>query len=536
MWQKLFFISASMIILILSGLTWINPFYGYLFIIVLPLIMLGIFDSYSKNNVLYNYPVLGHIRFLMEFISPELRQYFIEDDKSGRPYNREQRDLIKKRAAGQSGTHPFGTELDIKDRGFNFVLHAMHVQKVPKHAARFLIGGPQCQQPYSSSRLNISAMSFGALSSQAVRAMNKGAKLGGFSQDTGEGGLTDYHLEFGADVVWEIASGYFGCRTKDGRFDEADFKKKANQACIKMIAIKLSQGAKPGDGGLLPGAKVTEEIAKYRQIPQGQDCQSPANHPEFSTPSGLLHFVARLRKLTFGKPIGFKLCIGRRDDFLSICKAMLETNILPDFITIDGAEGGTGAAPSEFSDYVGLSLDEALPFVHASLVGCNIRQFIKILVSGKIVDGFDMLQKIALGADGCNVARPMMFAVGCIQALRCDKGDCPTGVTTQDPKRAKAIDVDSKAVYVKNYHEQTMQSFLQLVGAIGVSHPDDLTPAMIKQQQGHQQISDYRAMYHYLKPGELLGKTIPKDFADDWQNASAHHYYQAASTSTKIFD
>lgn len=524
MWQRQYYFLSLFTLLIILCSAILRPHSLYLLILVLPIIILGIVDTFSKNNVLYNYPVIGHIRFIMEFISPEVRQYFLEDDKSGRPYNRQQRDLVKQRTHGESGIHPFGTEKDIKDEGFNFTLQSLHVKTVPIEAARIVIGGPQCTQPHSSSRLNISAMSFGALSSQAILAMNKGAQLGGFSQDTGEGGLTEYHLRYQADVVWEIASAYFGCRTPEGRFDEVQFREKALLTPIKMIAIKLSQGAKPGYGGFLPGNKVTKEIAEFRGVPEGVDCHSPANHPEFSTPRELLYFVARIRKLCEGKPVGFKLCIGKRSDFLGICKAMHETGILPDFITVDGAEGGTGAAPSEFSDYLGLALDEAIPFVHSSLVGCNLRQHIKLLVSGKIVDGFDMLQKIALGADGCNVARPMMFAVGCIQALRCDTGKCPTGVTTQDPKRARAIDIDNKAVHVKNYHHQTIKSFLQLVGALGVDHPDKLHPSMIWHRLGNQKAKNYAELYDYLQPGALLNNTAPEDFAKDWQVACADSY------------
>ncbi len=524
MWQKTFYFISIFLLVILTLLSIAWPATLYLFIIFIPLFCIGVKDTFSQNNVLFNYPVIGHIRYLMEFISPEIRQYFLEDDNSGRPYNREQRDLIKKRAKGYSGTHPFGTENDIKKEGYNFVLHSMSVKDVPQHASRTVIGGPDCTQPYTSSRLNISAMSFGALSSRAVLAMNKGAKLGNFSQDTGEGGLTEYHLHYGADVVWEIASAYFGCRTQEGRFDDDVFREKANHHSIKMIAIKLSQGAKPSDGGLLLGSKVTKEIAKYRGIPEGKDCHSPAMHPEFNTPKGLLAFVARLRKLCNGKPVGFKLCIGQRSDFLGICKAMVETGILPDFITIDGAEGGTGAAPSELSDYVGLALDEAIPFVHSSLVGCNLRERIKIMVSGKIVNGFDMVHKIALGADLCNVARPMMFAIGCIQAMRCHTGNCPTGITTQNAARAQAIDIDTKAGHVKNYHEQTINSFLQLVGAIGVEHPDKLTPDMIWHRIANQKASTYAQLYTYLKPGALLSDLIPAAFEQDWNLARADSF------------
>ena len=531
MWHKQFYIIAIFLLLIVAILAWFHPIYLNAYLILIPLIFVGIADTYSKNNVLYNYPVIGHIRYFMEFISPEIRQYFLEDDKSGRPYSRDQRDLIKARAKGFDGVHPFGTDQDIKNVGYNFAVHSMSVKTVPEDAARIIIGGPQCRQPYNSSRLNISAMSFGAISAKAVLAMNKGAKLGNFSQDTGEGGLTDYHLKYDADVIWEVASAYFGCRTAEGRFDPVQFQQKALLAPIKMINIKLSQGAKPSDGGLLLGSKVTPEIAKYRGIPVGQDCHSPAMHSEFDSPIGLMKFVARLRELAAGKPVGFKLCIGRRSDFLGICKAMLATNILPDFITIDGAEGGTGAAPFEYSNYLGLALDEALPFVHSSLVGCNLRKHIKIMASGKVVDGFDIMHKVALGADACNVARPMMFAVGCIQAMRCHTGKCPTGVTTQNKKRQAAIDVNTKGLHVKNYHEATIKSFLNLVGAIGVDHPDQLTPAMIWHRLDNQKAKTYAQLYDYLKPGELLGENIPKDFAQDWQDADANHFYQVAENA-----
>ncbi|MBA4695939.1 MAG: FMN-binding glutamate synthase family protein [Legionella sp.] len=524
MWQKTFYSIAFLVSLLILGLALIWPHALYWLILVIPLIAIGVADTYSRHNILYNYPVIGHIRYFMEFISPEIRQYFLEDDKSGRPYNREQRDLIKHRARGHAGIHAFGTEQDILSHGYDFLLHSLAVKSVPQQAARVLVGGPQCLKPYLSSRLNVSGMSFGALSAQAVLAMNKGAQLGGFFQDTGEGGLTPYHLKYNADVVWEIASGYFGCRTAAGRFDPEEFQKKAQQDAIKMIAIKISQGAKPSDGGLLPAPKVTEEIAAYRGVPPWQDCQSPATHPEFSTPTGLLLFLQRLRKLCGGKPVGFKLCIGKRSDFLGICKAILATGILPDFITIDGAEGGTGAAPTELSDHVGLALDEALPFVHSSLVGCNLRHNIRLLASGKIVDGFDMIKKIALGADICSVARPMMFSVGCIQALRCHTGTCPTGVTTQDPRRARAINVDEKAIYVKNYHHATIQSFLDLLGILGLEDPSQLTPNMIWHRVNEKSAKTYAELYDYLAPSALLNDKVPAHFQAIWDEANALSY------------
>lgn len=525
MWRSVFYISAGLTVICIAVLSIFWHATVYLFLIVVPLIAVGIYDINSNNNVLKNYPVIGHIRYMMEFISPEIRQYFLEDDKSGRPFNRQQRNLIEMRGTGKAGTHPFGTEYNIQADGYNFALHSIDVKTVNEDAARVSIGGPQCTQPYNSSRLNISAMSFGALSSRAVLAMNKGAKLGGFAQDTSEGGLSTYHLEYGADIIWEIGSGYFGCRTQDGRFDDEQFQQKARQDAVKMIEIKLSQGAKPGHGGLLPGAKVTKEIAQIRGVTEGKDCLSPASHSEFSTPKGLLEFVARLRELSGGKPVGFKLCIGRRSEFLGICKAMLQTEILPDFITVDGAEGGTGAAPLELSDNIGLPINVALPFVKNSLVGCNLRQQIRIIASGKIVTGFDVLQKIALGADVCNMARPMMFAVGCIQALRCDTGKCPTGVTTQDPRRARAIDIDAKATQVKNFHKQTIESLLQLIGILGVDHPNKLTAELIWQCTENGQVKTCAELQNNLSPGVLLeAGRIPGSYTNEWAKANAEHF------------
>ena len=393
MWRIVFYVLSVLALAAIAALAPWHPGALYALIVVVPLIGLGVYDVFSSHNVLSNYPVIGHIRYVMEFISPEIRQYFLEDDKSGRPFNRQQRDLIKSRGAGNAGTHPFGTEYDVDAEGFNFALHSISVKDVNDDCMRVTIGGPQCTKPYNSSRMNISAMSFGALSSNAVLAMNQGAKLGGFAQDTGEGGLTPYHLEYGADVIWEIGSGYFGCRTKEGRFDDAEFTTKSNKDEIRMIEIKISQGAKPGHGGMLPASKVNKQIAQVREVPEHEDCLSPASHPEFSTPRELMDFIVRLRKLCNGKPVGFKLCVGRRSEFMGICKAMLDTGVRPDFITIDGAEGGTGAAPIELSDNIGLTINEALPFVHSLLTGLDLRKDIRLIASGKIVSGFDMVMK-----------------------------------------------------------------------------------------------------------------------------------------------
>jgi len=524
MWRITFYVSSAIALLATLALAPTHPHALYALLLILPLIALGFYDIASKQNVLVNYPLIGHLRYMMEFISPEIRQYFLEDDESGKPYSRQQRGLVKSRGRGEPGTHPFGTEFDINSSGYDFALHSIDVKQVPKLAERVRVGGPLCTQPYDSSRLNISAMSFGALSSHAVLAMNKGAAMGGFAQDTGEGGLTPYHLEHGADVIWEIGSGYFGCRTPEGRFDDEDFRKKATNEHVRMIEIKLSQGAKPGHGGMLPGSKVNAEIARIREVPEGEDCLSPAAHPEFDTPRGLLNFVARLRKLCDGKPVGFKLCVGRRSEFLAICKAMLVSGILPDFITVDGAEGGTGAAPIELSDRIGLGIDEALPFVHSALLGCDLRQHIRVIASGKVVTGFDLMQKIAIGADICNVARPMMFAVGCIQALRCHTNTCPTGVATQDAMRMRALKIDERAEYVRNYHRGTIDSFLQLTGALGVADPARLTPAHILRRMPDQKARHYAQLYPYMQPGELLGSHTPAAFDEDWALADADHF------------
>ncbi len=524
MWRILFHLLSALALILVGVLSVAHPHALYALLLVVPIIGLGLYDIGSSHNVLANYPVIGHLRYMMEFISPEIRQYFLEDDESGRPFSRQQRDLIKSRGRGHGGTHPFGTEFDIGKPGYDFAVHSIAVKQVPRLAERITVGGPLCSQPYDSSRLNISAMSFGALSSHAVLAMNKGAALGGFAQDTGEGGLTPYHLRHGADVIWEIGSGYFGCRTREGRFDDEDFRGKAANPRVRMIEIKISQGAKPSHGGLLPAAKVSAEIARIREVPEGEDCLSPACHPEFDTPRGLLEFVARLRRLCAGKPVGFKLCIGRRSEFLGICKAMLHSGILPDFITVDGAEGGTGAAPVELSDRLGLRIDEALPFVHSALVGCDLRRHIRVIASGKVASGFDMVQKIAIGADICNVARPMMFAVGCIQAMRCHTNQCPTGVATQDRRRAHALKIDERAEHVKNYHRATLDSFIELTGALGVSHPDQLTPSHILQRMPDQHACSYARLHPWLEPGTLLNEPLPASFADDWSLASADRF------------
>ena len=518
-----YWISAISLALV-AGLYWVWPPVLFLLILVVPYIGIGIYDIRSPHNVLGNYPVIGHLRYFFEFIAPELRQYFVETNQSGRPFNREQRGLIYARAKGETDTQPFGTQQDISDNGYEFAYHAIATRNPGESSKRITVGGPDCTQPYDASRLNISAMSFGALSANAIMALNWGAKLGGFAHNTGEGGLSPYHLKYGGDIIWQLGTGYFGCRTPDGGFDAEEFRKKASLDAVKMIEIKLSQGAKPSHGGVLPGAKVNAEIAKARGVAEGETCVSPPQHREFDSPEGLLRFVARLRELCGGKPVGFKLCVGKRSEFMGICKAMLETGISPDFITVDGAEGGTGAAPVEFTDRLGTPTNEALVFVDSCLKGVNLREQIRIIASGKIASGFDMVTKMALGADMCNVARPMMFAVGCIQALRCDRNTCPTGVATQDPRRSRALKVEDKHERSRNLHHAMMESFVDLLGAMGLDDAEQLKPNLISHRVNDGPAQPYSQIYEFLAPGDLLGEYVPPAYRDDWEAARADRF------------
>jgi len=497
----------------------------WLLLVLVPYILLGLYDlTLARHNVLRNYPVIGHLRYAMEFISPEIRQYFIETNESGRPYNRQQRNLITARANKHVDSQPFGTQYDIQAVGYLRASHSLAPKVVKTEEERVLVGGPDCRKPYSASRLNISAMSFGALSSNAIHALNAGAKRGGFAHNTGEGGLSPYHLAGGGDIIWQIGTGYFGCRTPEGNFDAEKFVKSANLDVVKMIEIKLSQGAKPAHGGVLPAAKVSKEIAGIRGVPMGKDVLSPPAHTAFSTPEGLLEFVVKLRDLTGGKPVGFKLCIGKRHEFMGICKAMLKTGITPDFITVDGAEGGTGAAPIEFSNRLGVPLNEGLCFVHNCLVGIGMRDRIRVIASAKIVTGFDLMEKIALGADMCNMARPMMFALGCIQSLRCNTNTCPTGIATQDWKRARAVNVKTRQINVASFHAATVNSFLELVGAVGLEDPDELTPDHIFQRDADETELAFDELYEYLKEGELIAGTRKREYASHWEKASAEAF------------
>jgi glutamate synthase domain-containing protein 2 len=478
---------------------------GFWALLGLFLVGLGWRDTQqTKHSVLRNYPVIGHLRFLLEFIRPEIRQYFIESDREAAPFSRQQRSLIYQRAKGQQDKRPFGTQLDVGATGYEWINHSMQPSEIASHDFRINVGGPACTQPYSASVFNISAMSFGSLSAAAIQALNQGAKRGNFAHDTGEGSISSHHRTHGGDLIWEIGSGYFGCRNPDGSFSPERFTEGAREAQVKMIEIKLSQGAKPGHGGLLPGAKVTPEIAAARGVPVGVDCISPARHSAFNTPIEMMEFIARLREMSGGKPVGFKLCIGHPWEWFGICKAMQDTGITPDFIVVDGAEGGTGAAPLEFTDHVGVPLQEGLLLVHNTLVGLNLRSQIKIGAAGKVVSGFDIARLMALGADWCNAARGFMFALGCIQAQTCHTGACPTGVTTQDPQRQKALVVPDKAERVWRYHENTLFALKELVQAAGLQHPNQISAAHIVRRVAAHDIKLLANLLPYASRGQLL--------------------------------
>ncbi|MBI1318300.1 MAG: FMN-binding glutamate synthase family protein [Candidatus Hydrogenedens sp.] len=466
------------------------------FALVVPVFGIGVADMLqTKNTIIRNFPFLGHFRYLSLMISPEIHQYFVENDTDGKPFNKTQRAFVSKRADQRPETHPFGTQQDVYALNYEWAAHSIYPKPVADSPPRVRIGGDACRQPYDAALLNISAMSYGSLSSKAILALNQGAKMGGFFHDTGEGAISEYHLAHGADLVWEIGSGYFGCRTADGGFSEETFQEKAATPSVKMIEIKLSQGAKPGHGGVLPGSKNTPEIAKIRGVEPYTTVVSPAYHKAFSDAEGLLRFVQRLRDLSDGKPVGFKLCVGERREFIDICRAMNETGIRPDFITVDGSEGGTGAAPIEYSDSVGMPLEEALVFVHDTLRGYGLKQHIRLIVAGKIITGFDIVKAIALGADVCNSARGMMFALGCIQALKCDTGECPTGVATHDPALTRGLVVKTKSQRVANFQAGTVRAAQELVAAMGLDSFEQLTRAHIIKRTALNVMQSFEELY-----------------------------------------
>lgn len=496
--------------------------------------VVGLYDVIQKKHTLLRtYPVIGHLRYIFELVRPEFRQYFFEGENDYLPFSRAQRSLIYQRAKQQSSEKPFGTLLDVYEPDYEFISHS--VKPVPQASPdtfRVWVGGDQCKQPYSASIFNISAMSFGSLSANAIRALNKGAKLGGFYHDTGEGSISPYHLEFGADIVWELGSAYFGCRNAEGRFDPEIFARQAALANVKMIEIKLSQGAKPGHGGILPKEKITPQIAAVRGIPMTEDCISPASHSTFSTPLELMHFVQRLRELSLGKPIGFKLCIGQPWEFMGIVKAMLETGILPDYIVVDGAEGGTGAAPMEFANHIGAPMREGLLFVHNTLVGVKLRDQIKLGAAGKVVSAFDIIRAFALGADWVNAGRGFMFALGCIQSLSCNTNKCPTGIATQSESRQKGLVVEDKGERVYHFHRNTLHALAEMIAAAGLSHPDEIEAHRVVRRFSATEIKTYAQTLFFLKRGALLAEHIESDFyRESWNAASSATFHRQSSLS-----
>ena len=493
-------------ILLSSHMIWPTVVFGFFAV-------LGCRDYFkSTHPVRANYPLMGRLRYLLESIRPELRQYFWESDTDETPYSRNQRAMVYQRAKNNQAKRSFGTEKAVYEEDFNWLNHSVNPIKITDHDFRTEVGVEGQDLTYSMSLLNISGMSFGALSPPAVEALSQGAQLGGFAQNTGEGSLSRYHAAGGGDLIWQISTGYFGCRTPDGCFDAKLFKQNATSTQVKMIEIKLSQGAKPGHGGVLPAPKVTEEIARTRGIPMGQTCESPASHAEFSTPTELLEFSQRLKSLSGGKPVGVKLCIGHPWEFVALVKAMVETGQTLDFITVDGSEGGTGAAPTEFSDHIGSPLRDAIVFVDNALRGAGLRERVKIGASAKIVSAYDITRVCALGADWCNMARPFMFALGCIQAKDCGSGHCPTGITTMDPQRYRAIDIPSRAERVRNFHKHTLEAVAELLGAAGIPHPKDLNRRHIVRRLSASQIKLADQIYPRVSDGALLtGEGVVED-------------------------
>ena len=533
--RRLFFIGSFCLIGLIAANSWFWPGTLYSLLVVGPLVGIGLHDAFQKKKaILRNFPLLGNFRYILEGVRPEIQQYFIESDSDGAPVPRETRSVVYQRAKRQTDTIPFGTQRNVYAEGYEWLSHSLAPQKVDADSLKISIGGPSCKRPYVASILNISAMSYGALSKNAVLALNGGAKLGGFYHNTGEGGISPYHLEPGGDLVWQIGTGYFGCRTKEGDFCAESFRTASGRESVKMIEIKLSQGAKPGHGGILPAAKITPEIVAIRKVVPGQDVVSPPAHRTFSTPQGLLQFVQRLRELSLGKPVGFKLCLGKPHEFVAICKAMLDTGIMPDFITVDGGEGGTGAAPLEFSNSVGAPLEEGLSFVHDVLIGFDLRQHIRVIASGKVMTGFHLFSRIALGADLCNSARGMMLALGCIQARQCNTNRCPTGVATSDKHLIAGLVPEDKNVRVFNYHRQTVHAFAELLGASGLSRTSQISRHHVQRRISGDSVKTYAALFPYNERGIFLTCTAPERFQAHLQAASPHDFAPVEPNIRKV--
>ncbi len=526
--RKIFYPTFIFLFLAIGAIAYFWAPILWLLILLVPLFCLGIYDMYqTKHAIRRNYPLAGRLRYLFEAIRPEIQQYFVESDTSGRPFNRLARSLVYQRSKKVRDTVPFGTQLDVYKADYHWINHSISALDPHSldHNPRVRIGSSQCNKPYDSSLFNISAMSFGSLSRNAVLALNGGAKKGDFFHNTGEGGLSPYHLEPGGDICWNIGTGYFSCRNSDGTFNYEEYCKRAVLPNVKMIEIKFSQGAKPGHGGILPKEKVTDEIAAIRLVDKGHDIISPPYHSAFKTPREFVHFVAKLREGNGGKPVGFKICIGNRSEFIAICKAMVEEKIYVDFISVDGGEGGTGAAPLEFTNHVGMPLKDAIVFVHDTLKGFGIKDQIKIIASGRVTSGFHIMDCLAHGADLCNSARGMMFALGCIQALRCNDNECPTGVATQQKHLVKGLVVADKKVRVANYHNETVKSAVELMGAAGIDHPDKVGRFVMFRRVSRTEVETLEQTYPEVIPGCMLQEeTVPTKYLASWKGASADRF------------
>lgn len=525
--RKSFVVVSVGITALILAWAYFQPAALYAFIVIAPLLYMGFSDLLqTKQSLKRNFPLLGRLRYVFEDLRPKIQQYFVESDTDGSPINRIDRSVIYQRAKKQVDTTPFGTQLNVYSEGYEWMSHSIvpiDFHKV-EHHPKVMVGNKDCRQPYEASVLNVSAMSFGSLSANAVEALNAGAKIGGFAHNTGEGGISPHHTKYGGDLIWQIGTGYFGARDEEGRFSDEAFRKNAMRPEVKMIELKISQGAKPGHGGILPGKKNTPEIAAIRGVKAGTTVFSPPFHSAFATPREMMLFIKKMRQLCDGKPVGFKLCIGRKSEFISICKAMVELDVYPDFITVDGGEGGTGAAPPEFSNFVGMPLLDGLAFVDNILRGFNIRHHIKITAAGKILTGFQMVRAIALGADICNSARAMMMAIGCIQALECNKNTCPTGVATQDPHLVIGLVVDDKKVRVANYHKHTVESFVELMAAAGIDNPRKLNRHQISRRIFMNEVKTLEEIYPSLATGALVNGSIPDRYKMSYQAASVDKF------------
>ncbi len=524
--RNLFFLVATVVLIATAAGAWFcTPHVLWSLLITAPILGRGLVDAFQgTHTILRNYPVIGHGRYLLETIRPEIQQYFIESDTNGTPFSREQRSVVYQRSKGVTDTIPFGTKQNYYGNGHLWLEHSMRAQRPMDTVPRILLGEHTCAQPYAASLLNISAMSFGSLSPTAVRALNGAAADGGFAHNTGEGGISPYHLENNGDLIWQLGTGYFGCRTTDGKFDENKFRDQARQASVKAIEIKISQGAKPGHGGILPGAKVNLEIATIRGVPEGKDVISPPSHNAFQTPMELMQFIGRLREASGGKPIGIKMCMGKPREWFAIVKAMRESDQHPDFVAVDGGEGGTGAAPLEFTNHVGWPLYDALHIVHNTLVGTGLRDRMSIIASGHVIDGFDMALRMGIGADLCYSARGMMFSLGCIQALRCNHNACPTGIATQDASLYRGLVVEDKRTRVHHYHKNTIRHFLELIAAAGCSNPSELSTDAFRQRTGTNEHRSLTTAFPRVRPGDFQKGHIPKPWEQAWYAASPNEF------------